>query len=616
MSRINLSKFIAEQYKGGVSARDVLREAVTNSIHAGGRNISIDLKFSDKQDEFFPDVSGRSFLEEISVSDDGEGFTDLNIDYFEEVCTDHKDGMGGKGIGRLSFLKYAGAVKVESQLDGVFVRFDYTPDFKKGDVKKIDSVGVKKTVITLSKLKDQINTHVKNLILSLCDDLRLLVFLRHQAGETIVITFSHNSKQAFNDQHSLSGGDIKTSLQGEFNLNGQVFNFYLFKDELPARGIAAVLCVDDFVIEEHVISRKFDSCRYQFSVTSDYFKTRSSLDRKVLALPKSEQDIDMVSPISRPALMKRIHEECMRAIAGVDSGEIESFKRSNIDKLKKYYPFVDIKSLGGAASLLDAEEMVKLYRAQQSRKEDQIIESLQQGDQPSWDDLSHLASEDLARFVVHRALVIDSLDRMPKDSVEDLLHKAILPKKYKGAEIKDNNIWLVDDKFLSYSSIFSDETLSRIIEDVNSIVEKGQNRKPDVAAFFSRDSSEKPNKLVIVEFKKPSADFFDNSKALVQCRHYASELVKRIPSVREVFAFAIVEIDDDFYQELKQTNYKDIFSLEERVMYNDFPIGDSGSVPLHLYVMPASALIDNAKARNKVFEDILKFNVEEDFKKS
>ena len=119
----------------------------------------------------------------------------------------------------------------------------------------------------------------------------------------------------------------------------------------------------------------------------------------------------------------------------------------------------------------------------------------------------------------------------------------------------------------------------------------------------------KPNKLVIIEFKKPGADIFDNTKALAQCRLYANELADKIPSVLEVFAFAIVEVDDEFYRELKQTNYKDIFSLKERVVYQDFKIGNSESIPLHLYVMPVAALIKDAKARNKVFEEVLRFNV-------
>ena len=59
---------------------------------------------------------------------------------------------------------------------------------------------------------------------------------------------------------------------------------------------------------------------------------------------------------------------------------------------------------------------------------------------------------------------------------------------------------------------------------------------------------------------------------------------------------------------MKQTGFKDVFSLTERVVYNDFPIGTNSDIPLHMYVMPAAALIKDAQARNRVFEEVLKFN--------
>lgn len=182
-----------------------------------------------------------------------------------------------------------------------------------------------------------------------------------------------------------------------------------------------------------------------------------------------------------------------------------------------------------------------------------------------------------------------------------------MPKKSDGADIRTNNVWIVDDKFLAYSSVFSDETLRHIINRVNEEMEPKLGRKPDVAAFFTSDDKQNPNKLVIIEFKKPGADLFANNKALMQCRLYASELAENIPTVREVFSFSIVDIDDEFYRDLKQTGFKDVFSLSERVVYNDFAIGKENEVPLHLYVMPAAALIKDAKARNRIFEEVLQF---------
>jgi hypothetical protein len=609
MAKINLKKFIAEHYKGGVSARDVIREAITNSIHAGGKSITVDLHFSERQQELYPGSEQRSVLEKITITDDGEGFTSENLDFFDEVCTDHKDGIGGKGVGRLAFLKYANNVQISSQLKAEFIEFSYTPNFKLDDVKKTSKQGAVCTCITLSDLKEKINTQVAKLVNSICDDLRLLFFLKYQNKQNVILTFTHNSKQQFDSLFIFSADKIKAETEKDFEFNGEKFHCYLFREDSPKKGIIAMLCADQLCIEEYTISKRFDVCRYLIFITSDYFNRRSNIERQRLEIPKTDDEADLVSRISREKLMPRIHEECMAIVNKFNADGVEQFRINNIEKLRKYYPFIKMDSMNGDASLLDADEVVKAYRAQQARQEDYVVESLESGKPVSWDDVSHLASEDLARYIVHRALVIDSLANMPSDSAEDAIHNAILPKKSNGSAIRENNVWLVDDKFLSYSSIYSDQTLAKIVQDVGNSVEPKQ-RKPDVAAFFSKDSEDRPNKLVIIEFKKPGADIFENNKSLMQCRHYASKLVERISTVREVFAFSIVEIDDDFYKDMKQTGFKDVFSLKERVVYNDFLIGSRDEIPLHLYVMPSSALIKDARARNKIFEEVLQFNLQ------
>ena len=97
MTSINLPKFIAEHYRGGIAARDVVREALTNAVQADATEIAVDLIFSDAQEDFFKGEQ-RNALEEIRISDNGEGFTDENLGYFDEICTSHKDAIGGKAL--------------------------------------------------------------------------------------------------------------------------------------------------------------------------------------------------------------------------------------------------------------------------------------------------------------------------------------------------------------------------------------------------------------------------------------------------------------------------------------------------------------------------------------
>ena len=209
---------------------------------------------------------------------------------------------------------------------------------------------------------------------------------------------------------------------------------------------------------------------------------------------------------------------------------------------------------------------------------------------------------------MHRALLIDSLSKLPPGAAEDAIHDAILPKGSDGSDIRTNNVWIVDDKFLAYSSVHSDKALRAIIEKVDENSKSKLGKKPDVAAFFATDDKSHPNKLVIIEFKKPGTDVFENNKALTQCRLYASDLTEAISSVREVFSFAIVDVDDEFLRDLRQQEFMPVFSLSERVLYKKYSIGNANEVPLHLYVMPASALLKDAKARNSIFEEVLQFD--------
>lgn len=63
--------------------------------------------------------SGRAPLmpiKSIKIKDNGIGFTDKNLEYFQELFSRHKYNRGGKGIGRLSYLK----VFAECQIESVF----------------------------------------------------------------------------------------------------------------------------------------------------------------------------------------------------------------------------------------------------------------------------------------------------------------------------------------------------------------------------------------------------------------------------------------------------------------------------------------------------------------
>jgi hypothetical protein len=103
-----------------------LFEAISNAIDAieekgrgtGPRSGSIRVKLIAAIDDLVKQAGdGALIVDGFEVSDDGVGFTDLNFAAFEEAHTLSKLKLGGKGVGRFTFLKVFSKVEVQSIFD-------------------------------------------------------------------------------------------------------------------------------------------------------------------------------------------------------------------------------------------------------------------------------------------------------------------------------------------------------------------------------------------------------------------------------------------------------------------------------------------------------------------
>ena len=85
----------------------IYSEALANALDANARNISIniDIISYSKPDSL-----------EITIEDDGVGFTEKNFSKFAELLK--KSDNSHKGLGRLIYLKYFNQVEIESVFDG------------------------------------------------------------------------------------------------------------------------------------------------------------------------------------------------------------------------------------------------------------------------------------------------------------------------------------------------------------------------------------------------------------------------------------------------------------------------------------------------------------------
>ena len=98
----------------------VYYEAIANSIDAGADRIEIKIQLVS--------ITSPETLE-ITIGDNGEGFTDQNFKNFSTLL-EHKDKYH-KGLGRLVYLQYFDKIEVESKFMTGSRNFVFNSEFNK-----------------------------------------------------------------------------------------------------------------------------------------------------------------------------------------------------------------------------------------------------------------------------------------------------------------------------------------------------------------------------------------------------------------------------------------------------------------------------------------------------
>lgn len=217
----------------------------------------------------------------------------------------------------------------------------------------------------------------------------------------------------------------------------------------------------------------------------------------------------------------------------------------------------------------------------------------------------------MGEYILYRDSIIKALDSAILDpsKKEKFIHDIFMPMRTSTFSADENkhllsNLWLLDDKFMTYSYAASDETIEAIKADITAKNEekfKDKNR-PDITIFFNTQNAQK--NVVVIEFKGANADKYEKKKALTELPDDVAIIKKHIPDVSTIWSYIITSIDDEFKFSIEnQENYFELFTPESsyRAYYKYFPKQNA-----HEFILDLSAITSDAFARNKVFMDILK----------
>ncbi len=223
----------------------------------------------------------------------------------------------------------------------------------------------------------------------------------------------------------------------------------------------------------------------------------------------------------------------------------------------------------------------------------------------------------LAEYVVRRKEILELLDssiayRDPEERKyfkEEYVHELIVPLRSSSEELDydRHNLWILDDRLSFYTFFRSDKPFSTYVEGTDSTRETDISLVFERSLAFQRDGRDEP--IVIVEFKRPGRDDYDaNSSPVNQVLDYVDVFrsgkamvdrkgahIKPISPSTRFICFIVA----DFTETLKKV-------ARYSVAHHATPDGQGlfGHSPDHnatIEILPYNKLLHDARVRNEAF---------------
>jgi hypothetical protein len=626
-----IKRIVDEDISSRVTQHDVLNEAITNAIHANATEITCILDSADAiLDEAGQEITQKK-LNSIRVIDNGDGFDEKNYDSFCKYRSEYKKDLGCRGVGRFVFLKVYDNALFISRIKKLSEerKFNFDLNFDTDNLKSENAViDADKTEIRLENLSSNYVNHDKYLDRRIYLDLNYIrekvllnliptLFFYKKKGNFITIIFKDNTNF---EEVKIIPEDIPNFKQKYFSLAGLedkeydfILNYYIDNTDgkLNAFYCANNRTVCEFSDKDFKMTLPYGYSGY-FLLESVYFDSRVNNERNDFDIfPVREKIFSSIS-------WERINEKLKLIISELVKEGIPETEKINKDKIleiQEERPYlinyiedndIDIAGFIDKKHLIDkakkrfdnAKEKLLTNSGKENYTDDDLNEAIQ------------ITQYELVSYIFDRAQVLERLQKLvdKKERVEKIIHNLFMERNSEADYycIGKNNLWLIDDRFTTYSYAASDKRIKDVLKQIGEANgdTENLNDKPDLSLFFSHNPKNSESlKSVLIEIKpfdyesKPDRKKF---AGIQQLRDYVKAFRTK-EKIDEIFAYLITDIDSELATRLRDDDYKPLFSLEAPIYYRYYQ-----ELGISIYVVSAHTLIQDAKGRNKVFLDIIK----------
>lgn len=316
--------------------------------------------------------------------------------------------------------------------------------------------------------------------------------------------------------------------------------------------------------------------------------------------------------------LKQVFRDSFRTIVRQELPQIAEANDKLIHNMEDRYPHLSGLIDRDCVGYLSTVDVVKKAQERFLKEERELLGAKELTDEQYQKSLE-FSSRSLALYIVYRQKLIEKLGSLSKDTLETDLHSMISKRyqKFSGEETeKDvylNNLWVIDDKFMSYDYVLSEKKISDVLRVIDPDYSGEENKdRPDIAIFFSTDPCVGNERfdIVIVELKrlglKPDMNSiveYQLDKRTIQLSKYYHDRIQRI------WYYGIVEMNDEYRLHLANNGYNPLFSHGD-IWYRQKEIKATlnaiNVVIQNSYIMDFKALVEDAQSRNSTFLKILK----------
>lgn len=568
---------------GRVTIDQVLQEAIMNSIQANAKNISIKVNYSSLGDGLPCNINN------MSIIDDGDGFTEENCQSFEKYRSTHKQQIGAKGIGRFLFLKLFDKVSIESLDKNIEFDIDdvlTTNTDNKNDQTTINFLKPNNATIDLDKVKNNIEEHF------------LPYFYLMKGEATIKIELVANNKEIF----SIDSGNIPSFQTDKFQLKQQEFTINYVLEFYETSKNNGFYCADNRVViknnkDEKGKLKPFRHVNILFLLSSEYLNKRVNDARDDFAIHPKQRG-GLFGDLSWADIQDSLSEK-LKEILLENNIDIEERARQELDEAINKAPYL-------SRYLTDnpyAKESKKLIESAENRlnEDKKILRAGRAKSQQSHKQkLSLVTSTELAEYIFDRQKIIDDLKRMTSEAtLEKEIHDLFIKRNTADdtQDYRSNNLWLFDDRFMVYDKIFSDKKIEEIFPEL-----KRNLNRPDILSIVSNTyNKEDITDIVIVELKNSDAKITPAGaeEQLLKYARYVNQ--SNNPHKIRIWAYAFLTFDEGTIDALSDKSYNKIPTQSEYAIYYQYH--EANNVIINF--MNYKAIADDANTRNKTFMNIL-----------